>query len=86
MLLVRVELWPSGDYRRAKTVASMVIGNTSDLADSSDYEITASENGADHLGIAPSEAKFSIKSHVRKQTVWALLARAAAEAVKCVKP
>jgi hypothetical protein len=77
MLVVRVELWPGGDYRRANTIATMIVGNQSALADTSDYSVRATENGAPHLGILPSESEFLIKDHPRKQSVWELIAKAA---------
>lgn len=80
MLVVRVELWPGGDLTRAKVVASMKLGNVSNLADTSHYKVWAVENGASQLDIPPSASTFDIKRHNRKQTVWALLEKMARKA------
>lgn len=80
MLLIRVELHPGGDSVRAKTIATARIGNISDLADVSDYVVRAQEIGAQHLGVLPRESEFRIEGHLRKQSVWALVAAVARRA------
>ncbi len=77
MLVVRVELWPGGNYRTARTIASMVIGNQSQLAEESDYHIRRHTDGSTLLGVAEEEVEFEIKQHKRSQSVWALVAKAA---------
>ena len=43
MLRVTVEIWPGGEKLFRRTLAIADIGNISDLADTSDYEIRVSE-------------------------------------------
>lgn len=41
MLVVKTEIWPGGYYDRAYEICRMGIANVSNLADISDYEMTA---------------------------------------------
>lgn len=50
--------------------------NTSGLADISDYRLTWTENSEPRLGIAYSHGEATIKAHRRRQSVWALVAKA----------
>lgn len=50
MLHVTVEIWPSGDRNRKRTLAELDIENVSNLAEISDYGATlAEEHGDPHL-------------------------------------
>lgn len=77
MLVVRVEIWPGGDYRKAKTIASMTAGNTTSvLIDDCDYDIYMHEAAYLPCGTPEHEERFEIKEHPRKQSVWVLIAEA----------
>lgn len=41
MLVARIEVWPGGDFDRAFEIARLGIANVSELADVSNYELTA---------------------------------------------
>jgi len=77
MLVVRVELWPGGNYRKSRTISTMIVGNISQLAEISDYDIRMHEGAVDHLDIPEREEHFELKGHRRKQSVWAIIAKAA---------
>lgn len=57
-------------------IATAGITNVSDLADVSDYQLRWSENGNPELGIARLQGLAAIKGHRRRQSVWALVAKA----------
>jgi hypothetical protein len=80
MLRITVELWPGGRKEFRKEIASMAIGNVSDLAETSDYRVRFEEKGAPHLGIEGSCGEVYVLDHNRSQTVWALLEVAARKA------
>jgi hypothetical protein len=77
MLRVIVELVPGGHRELRRTIASMAIGNVSDLADISDYRVDAMES-TNRLAGTPSRSTTCIVSrHDRRQSVWSLIAKAA---------
>lgn len=79
MLKVVIELHPGGYHERRTAIASMTISNVSDLATISDYEVDAVE-AANHLaGTRPRSATCMVVGHDRRQSVWALLEKAATE-------
>ena len=71
MLTIEVKL-------NGQLVAEAAIQNTTDLAALSDYRCRWHERGEPDLGISPAGGAFVITGHRRRQTVWALVARAAA--------
>ncbi|MCK9918046.1 hypothetical protein MXD81_53790 [Microbacteriaceae bacterium K1510] len=78
MLVIKIELWPGGDERFKTVIARAGIGNMSALADISDYEVVASES-ANALSGAPAwKGRGRIDGHDRRQSVWELVAKAAA--------
>ena len=78
MLKVTVTLVPGGFEPARRTVAMMTIANLSNLADVSDYCIEASE-GENRIASLPARSMQSeVKHHDRRQSVWALIAKAAA--------
>jgi hypothetical protein len=85
MLRIRIEIVPGG-IGRAREVATAVIGNTSNLAPISDYEIAVHEGPNGITGARAWQSRGLIARHERHQSVWALVARvavwAAAEAEK----
>jgi hypothetical protein len=82
MLIVTVELVPSGFEAMRRTIASMRISNLSDLADVSDYQVEAMEGFNPLTGDPPHRAECIVPAHARKQSVWALLQRACQEIIK----
>jgi hypothetical protein len=79
MLRVIIELVPGGHRELRRTIASMNIGNQSDLADISDYKIDAMESANRLTATPPRYATCTVIAHDRRQSVWALIAKAAAE-------
>ncbi|WP_018322448.1 hypothetical protein [Bradyrhizobium sp. WSM2793] len=82
MLVVTVDLAPGGDESRRRTLATMSISNESDLAEVSDYLVTAMEAASPLTGRPAGIAQTRVLSHDRKQQVWALLQRASEEIMK----
>ena len=68
-----------GNRSNRKLIAETHAYNISDLADTSDYEFTATEYGNLALDIHPSEVKGEVKAHNRNQSVWALVAKIASK-------
>lgn len=77
MLRITVELIPGG-VGRPRELARAVLGNVSDLADRSDYQVAAREGDNSLCGRRAWEARGLIAGHDRNQSVWALVAKAAA--------
>jgi hypothetical protein len=82
MLQITIELVPSGFAPMRRTIASLRISNMSDLADSSDYRIEAMEGANPLTGDPPRKAECMVLAHDRRQSVWALLAKASQEIMK----
>ena len=72
MLVIRAEVWPGGDYRRARVIGMMTAANISNLADISDYAFEISEHTS---MIVPRTLNVTgtVEGHNRKQTLWALV-------------
>lgn len=82
MLVVTVDLVPGGYEPHRRTIGSMRIANVSDLADVSDYDVEAME-GANPLTGKPSRNETcKVLAHDRRQSIWALLAKASEEIIK----
>jgi hypothetical protein len=82
VLVVKVELWPGGSVALARTLGTLHIGNQSQLADVSDYQVIAMELANSLTGQPAGIAQFRVLAHTRRQRVWALLQRACEEAMK----
>jgi hypothetical protein len=65
-----------------RTIASMQISNMRDLADCSDYRVEAVEAANKLTGDPARNAECMVLAHDRKQSVWALLAKACHETLK----
>lgn len=76
MLKITIDLIPGG-FGAARTIATMRIANVSALADISDYRIDATEARNPLTGEPAKSAAFEVAGHDRRQTVWALVAKAA---------
>jgi hypothetical protein len=82
MLKVTIELVPGGFAPMRRTIGSMRISNMSNLADLSDYRVEAIESANALTGDPSRNAECMVLAHDRKQSVWALLAKACEEVVK----
>lgn len=82
MIVVKVELWPGGDMSKAREIASMNISNVSNLAARSDYRVIVDEQPSDITGMTDGmNENFVVQNHKRRQSVWAIVGRAAYSAV-----
>ena len=84
MIRVSIEFWPNGREERAREIARMNIGNISDLAPVSDYEIWASSD-ANPLGQPALVVSGIVVTHRRKDSIWALVAKAAGRVAESAK-
>ncbi|WP_019197324.1 hypothetical protein [Afipia birgiae] len=80
MLDVVIDLVPAGFEPLRKTIATMRIANCSNLADLSNYRVEATEGRNDVAGLPPRSVSTTIEGHNRRQSVWSLIAKAAAAA------
>lgn len=79
MLLVTIQLIPGG-YGQPRNIALMTIENVSDLADRSNYRVEASEVQNNLAGLPQRSVRTAVTNHYRRQSVWTLIAKAAAAA------
>jgi len=78
MLRIIVELVPGGYEPAKRELARAELGNISDLAEVSDYQIRANE-GPNPLTTASAWQRTGrIENYPRNQSVWELVERAAA--------
>jgi hypothetical protein len=77
MLKITVTLIPGGFEPLRRTVAAMSIANLSNLADRSDYRVEAIERQNRLAGLPARSFRTEVKDHDRRQSVWALVAKAA---------
>jgi hypothetical protein len=77
MLTITIDLAPGGFQPLRRTIATMRISNTTDLADVSDYRIEVMESRSALTGLPARSASCEVLGHDRRQSVWALVARAA---------
>jgi hypothetical protein len=71
MLTVEIKL-------NGQTIASAKLVNQSNLAYRNDYSVVWNEQREDNLRITGDQGRVVIEQHRRRQTVWALVAKAAA--------
>jgi|NGEPerStandDraft_6_1074524.scaffolds.fasta_scaffold169132_3 hypothetical protein len=81
MLRITIELVPGG-VGRPRELAQAVLGNVSVLNSTSDYQIRAREGDNPIAGTKAWERRGVVAGHDRRQSVWALAAKAAAWAAK----
>jgi hypothetical protein len=79
MLAITVELVPGGFTPLRRTIASMWISNISDLASISDYRVEVIEESNPLTGASSRKAGCIVRGHDRRQSVWALVAKASQE-------
>jgi hypothetical protein len=79
MIRVTVEILPNGSEARAREIARMDIGNISDLAAISSYQVRAT-SVANPLAKKPTgfSARGTVGGHRRQESIWALLAKSTA--------
>jgi hypothetical protein len=82
MLRIVVDIVPGGFQPLRRTIASMTIANISDLADRSNYSVEAMEGANDLAGLPPRHMGAEVLDHDRRQSVWSLIAKAAAAAAE----
>lgn len=82
MLRITIDLVPSGFEPMSRTIATMHISNESDLADVSDYLVTAMEAANGLTGEPAGIAECRVLAHPRRQRVWALVQRACEKIMK----
>ncbi len=82
MLKITIDLVPGGFTPLKRTIATMRIANVSNLADCSDYSIEMTEGCNPLTGDPPRSAACEVVSHDRRQSVWALVAKAAEAACR----
>lgn len=82
MLIITIDLIPGGYESFRRTIGSMRIANVSNLADVSDYVVDIIEGANPLVGTRARNARCTVERHDRRQTIWALLAKAADEATR----
>jgi hypothetical protein len=82
VLRVTVEIWPGGEPRRARVLATAFIANVSDLEDISNYTMRVSEGVNPVAGTPAWKAEGEMRGHDRRASVWSLVAKIAAWAAE----
>lgn len=82
MLAITVDLVPGGFEPLRRTIATMKIANVSDLTDHSNYTVEAAEGANPLAGLPPTSISSTVHNHDRRQSVWSLIAKAAAAAAR----
>jgi hypothetical protein len=82
MIVVNIELLPGGAESLRRTIATMRVSNASDLADLSNYRVTAVESASPLTGHPAGIAECEVVDHDRRQRVWSLLRKACEEIEK----
>jgi hypothetical protein len=77
MLVVTVDIVPGGYEPHRRTIGSLQIANISNLSEVSDYDVAVMEGPNPLTGAKARAASVAVKNHHRRQTVWALIAKAA---------
>ena len=81
MLKISVEILPGGNPAQRRTIGVMTVGNSSDLADLSSYEISASESANPVAGTSARSCQTTLEDHDRRQSVWSIVSAAAATVI-----
>lgn len=80
MLTIEIKL-------NGKLIGGAQVRNISQLADISNYEVTAVEQAAPGIGPETDmHETFQVRDHLRKQSAWALVSRVAQRAVLLREP
>ena len=78
MLRIIVQLVPGGAEHRKRELGRVELSNLSNTAARSDYSIEADEGPNEVTGGCAWESRGMLSGHDREQSVWALVAKAAA--------
>jgi hypothetical protein len=81
LLVITVDIVPGGLQPLRRTLASMCVSNLSNLADVSDYRVDLLESANTLAGTPARIGSCEVKGHLRRQSVWALVAKAAEAAL-----
>lgn len=81
MIHVTVDLIPGGFAPARRTIGTLRIANVSDLADISDYAVDFLQAANPLTDSKPCNGSCEVRGHDRRQSIWALLARAAEAAM-----
>jgi hypothetical protein len=79
MLKITVEILPAGVSSLRRTLAVMTVGNISELADVSSYEVSAMEAPNRLAGTNARSTSVQVIDHDRRQSVWELVGAAIAQ-------
>lgn len=82
MLRITIELLPGGRESAKRVIATAKVSNLPYLADISDYAVDVETAACTEPWLRPWESRGMIAGHDRQQTVWALVAKVAAWAVR----
>jgi hypothetical protein len=82
MIAITVDLIPGGVQERRRTIGAMRIANVSDLADVSNYAVHCMEGANPLADTKPRHGSCTVENHDRRQSIWALIARAAEAALQ----
>jgi hypothetical protein len=82
MIVVTVSILPGGFEHRRRDVGTLRISNISDAARVSNYAVDVMELANPLTGAPARIGGCSVEQHDRMQSVWALVERAAAGALK----
>jgi hypothetical protein len=82
LLVITIDLVPGGFESSRRTIGSMRIVNVFNLADVSDYVVDVMEGANPLTGLPAQAASCQVVGHDRRQSVWALLAKACPEIMK----
>ena len=78
MIHVTVDLVPGGFQPARRTIGTLRITNISELADISDYAVDFLQAANPLAGTSPCNGSCEVLSHDRRQSIWTLIAKAAA--------
>jgi hypothetical protein len=81
MIVVTVELVPSGSGPLKRTIGTLRIANVGKLDDNSDYRVTAMEAANPNTGDPARIAEILLGGYDRHQSVWAIV-KAASDRVE----
>ena len=81
MIIITVDLVPAGFQPVRRTIASMRIANVSDLANVSDYAVDFLQAANPLADTNPCNGSCHVVGHDRRQSIWALIAKAAEAAM-----
>lgn len=82
MLVITIDLVPGGDESYRRTIGSMRIANVSNFGGTCDYAVEVMEAANPLTGDPPWNGKCIVLAHDRRQSEWALMARACGEVRK----